>query len=117
MQHETKPTHDTITLLWECRQTCQTAMFHHCIEMGGKHIEAAHLRLMTDCMQACQTAADFMVRNSALYAAECAATAEVCDACATSCENISDAAMMHCAEICRRCADACREMSHMKRAA
>ncbi len=106
-----------IALCWECRNECQKTFFHDCIEHGGKHVEASHVRLMTDCIQACQTAADFMTRDSSLSAAQCAACAEVCDACAESCERIGGEEMKRCAEVCRRCAQSCRDMGKMKKAA
>jgi hypothetical protein len=72
---------------------------------------------MTDCIQACQTAADFMIRGSKLHASECLACADVCDACADSCEKISNVEMKKCAELCRRCAKSCRDLGQMKKAA
>lgn len=80
-------------------------------------VALAHVKLMADCIQACQTAADFMARHSSHHAAECAACAEVCEVCARSCERIGDAAMKQCAEICTRCAESCREMGRMRKAA
>ena len=68
---------------------------------------------MMDCIEICQTAADFMTRGSDLHAAVCAACADVCDACAESCEMMDDDEMNACAKACRACADSCREMSKM----
>lgn len=85
--------------------------------MGGKHAEAEHVKLMLDCIQACQTAADFMTRGSRFSAAQCIACAEVCEACAKSCDSIGGEEMKNCAEICRRCAKSCRDLSQMKKAA
>lgn len=99
-----------IKLCWECRTECVKTFYNHCLDMGGKHVEKEHLKLMADCIQICQTAADFMTRGSKLQAAECAACAKVCDACAESCERIGGEAMNRCAEICRRCAESCRTM-------
>ncbi len=106
-----------ITQCWECRTECQETLFNHCLEVGGKHVEKEHIKLMMDCIQACQTSADFMTRNSKLHASTCAACADVCDACAESCERIGGEEMKKCAEICRRCAKSCREMGKMKMAA
>ena len=77
-----------ITACWECRTECQETLVHHCLQMGGKHVEAEHVKLMLDCIQACQTSADFMSRGSALHASTCATCADVCEACAKSCESI-----------------------------
>lgn len=92
-------------------------LFGHCLEQGGEHVVSEHVRVMMDCIQACQVAADFMTRNSPLHAAECEACAAVCEACARSCEAIDDTVMQQCAEICRRCAEHCRAMGQQKQAA
>jgi hypothetical protein len=73
--------------------------------------------LMLDCIQMCQTAADFMDRESALHAYTCEACAAVCDACAESCARINSQPMQKCAEVCRKCAESCRAMGKMKQAA
>lgn len=109
--------HECIQLCWECRNECQETLYNHCLPMGGKHAAPEHIKLMADCIQACQTAADFMTRQSRLHASTCAACADVCDGCAKSCEEIGGKEMQHCAEICRRCADSCREMGKIKKAA
>lgn len=109
--------HDSIIICWECRTECMKTLFHHCLVMGGKHAEPKHVKLMTDCIQICQTSADFMTRGSTLHASICGACADVCEACAASCEAIGGDEMKHCAELCRKCAKSCREMSEMKKAA
>ncbi len=114
MHHISERMRECIQLCWECRSECQEMLFNHCLEVGGKHIEKEHVKLMADCIQACQTAADFMTRDSQLHASTCEACADVCDACAESCERIGGEEMKRCAEICRRCAESCREMSKTK---
>lgn len=108
---------ECIKLCWECREVCHDALYGYCLPKGGKHAETEHVKVMTDCIQACHVAADFMGRNSRLHKSECAACADVCDACAQSCELLGDEVMENCAEICRRCAASCREMGKMKKAA
>lgn len=98
-----------IRLCWECRHACQTALYNHCLVTGGEHLETEHVRLMTDCIQICQTAADFMTRSSAQHMAVCRACAEICEACGRSCESIED--MSACAVACFRCADSCQMMA------
>jgi hypothetical protein len=87
--------------------------------MGGRHAEAAHVRLLLDCAQICQTSADFMLRGSSYHARTCETCAEVCLACAENCERIGpdDDMMKKCAEVCRRCAASCRQMAQGKMAA
>jgi hypothetical protein len=94
-----------------CARIC-TETLNHCLQKGGKHVEAKHLRLLMDCMEICQTSANFMLRGSELHTRTCFACAEVCAACAESCEKMADDAQMKaCADACRRCAEACRKMS------
>jgi hypothetical protein len=106
-----------IELCWQCRNTCQDTFYNHCLDQGGAHVAHQHALLMNDCIQACQTAADFMVRGSAHHVAECAACAEICEACAVSCETFDCDEIKRCAEVCRRCSQSCSEMSHMNPAA
>ena len=100
---------------WKCRTHCQETLFNYCLEEGGKHVESRHIKLMTDCIQICQIAADFMTRNSELHIAVCKACAEICEACAKSCEDVDDEKMKECAKVCLACAETCREMAKMGR--
>ncbi len=102
---------DCIRMCWQSRAACQTVFFTHCLPHGGPHVAPDHVKLMTDCMEICQVAADFMTRDSALHAEICRACAVICDACADSCLEIGGAEMDRCADICRRCADSCRDMA------
>jgi hypothetical protein len=81
--------------------------------MGGAHVEQQHVKLMLDCIQACQTCADFMIRGSALHTQMCRVCAAVCEACAASCDSIKSPEMHACAEACRTCVDSCASMSVM----
>ncbi len=96
----------------ECQDECERTI-QHCLEMGGPHAAADHIRLMMDCAQICATSHDFMTRRSDLHGHTCAACAAVCEACAADCERLAggDEAMKRCAETCRRCAEMCRKMS------
>lgn len=95
----------------ECHVICvDTATY--CLEMGARHAEPAHLRLLMDCADICQTSANFMLRGSDLHAGVCAVCADICERCAEDCERFrDDERMQRCAEVCRRCADSCRRMS------
>ena len=108
---------DCIETCWAARHAAQETFFHHCTEQGGKHVEAEHVRLMADCIDICQTAADFMTRGSMLHAPVCAACADICEACAQSCDAIGGDHMKQCAEACRKCARSCREMGQQHRKA
>lgn len=104
----------------ECIENCQTChevcleMVPHCLEMGGRHAEPEHIRLLLDCAEICQTSANFMLRGSDFHPQTCGVCAEICEACAADCETFTDdPEMQRCAEICRTCAASCREMADM----
>lgn len=95
----------------DCHSVCLHTMTY-CLQQGGQHAEVAHIALMLDCAEICQTSANFMLRNSALHMRTCGVCAEVCNMCAMDCQRFAnDAQMQACAEACRRCAESCREMS------
>ena len=97
----------------ECHNIC-VATLAHCLGMGGKHVEAAHLKALLDCADTCRASADFMLRGSELHANVCGVCAEACERCAKSCEQFGDdAEMKACAASCRRCAESCRQMAGM----
>jgi hypothetical protein len=76
------------------------------------HVAPAHLALLLDCAEMCQTTANSLLRRSPQHAALCIACAQICDACAQSCEAIgNDEQMQRCAKTCRDCAQSCRDMS------
>jgi hypothetical protein len=103
-----------IALCRECRETCFDTLFNYCLEQGGRHTAAEHVRLMFDCIEFCQLSADLMSRQSEWRAASCAACADICAACADSCARMEgDGRMQACADICRRCAESCRGMAGM----
>jgi hypothetical protein len=93
-----------------CHAVCLSMASTHCLEMGGKHVEPEHFRLMLDCAEICQTAANFMLRNSTMHQRVCAACAEICEACAQSCQMLDG--MEECVEACRQCAQSCRQMAY-----
>lgn len=95
-----------------CYATCETTS-SHCLELGGKHAEAAHIRLLADCARVCLIAADFMTRGSDFHPRICEICAEVCRQCAGDCERVdpSDETMKRCAAEYRRCAEACEQMA------
>lgn len=100
----------------DCARICMETLTY-CHEQGGKHAEPAHLKLLMDCSEICQTCAHFMLRGSQFHPQLCAVCAQVCTQCAESCGQFGgDAKMQACAEVCRRCAESCRQMS-MKKAA
>ncbi len=94
----------------ECHEICVVSVAH-ALAQGGSQAEAAHVRLLLDCAELCQTAANFMLRDSDLHALVCRACSEVCARCAGACARFDrDEAMKVCAEVCRGCSAACAEM-------
>jgi hypothetical protein len=108
---EPDPWRECITHCWTCRTECQKTFYEHCLVAGGEHVEQDHVRIMMDCIDICQTAADSMTRLSPAYAALCAACASVCEACADSCDTLENETMRQLAAVCRACAASCRGMS------
>ena len=101
-----------------CIDNCQSchAIFlqmlsRHRLEIGGKHVEPAHLKIMMDCAQICRVSADIIQRGSALLGNICAICAEVCQRCAVFCDEVGD--MHDCVKACRACADSCAKMGQM----
>ena len=96
----------------DCHDICRDTVTH-CLERGGDHARPAHIWLLMDCAEICQTSAHFMMHNSEFHHATCAACAEVCERCAEDCASFSEDRMMQaCSDMCRRCADSCRQMAH-----
>ena len=95
----------------ECHSVC-TETLQHCLQMGGEHVAPDHIRLMLDCIEICETCADFMLRGSVFHTSICGVCADICERCAEDCDRFTDDAMMKaCADVCRRCAASCRRMS------
>jgi hypothetical protein len=92
-----------------CQTICLSEAIGHCLEKGGRHTEPAHFKLMLDCAEICQTAANFMARGSDHHRHICGECAEICRACAESCETVGD--MKECVDACRRCAESCEKMA------
>ena len=111
-EHVSPAMHDCIERCSDCHHVCMETVLH-CLERGGEHAAADHIRALLDCAQACDGSRDFMLRGSPLHARACALCAEACDRCAESCESTADGdeQMQRCADECRRCAESCREMA------
>lgn len=92
-----------------CHKVCLREAMIHCLEVGGRHIEPSHFRLMLNCAEICQTSANFLLSHSEFHQQACAVCAEICEACARSCEQVGE--MEECVQVCRRCAESCRQMA------
>lgn len=111
MAHISQEMRHCIEECQSCHSVCLETVTH-CLQKGGPHAEANHIRLLLDCVEICQTSANFMLRGSELHTQTCAACAVVCERCAEDCERLADDEMMRrCAQVCRRCAESCRGMA------
>jgi hypothetical protein len=94
-----------------CHSVCSETITY-CLRQGGPHAEPDHIRLMLDCVEICQTSANFMLRGSDLHPLTCGACAEICERCAEDCDRMGeDETMRRCVDECRRCAESCRRMA------
>jgi hypothetical protein len=92
-----------------CYQECLSTAMNHCLEMGGKHTEPTHFKLMMACAEICRTSAHFMLIGSEHHKHVCRECAEICAQCAEDCERVGD--METCVSACRRCAESCTKMA------
>ena len=93
----------------QCHQVCMKMAMIRCLQMGGKHVEPDHFRLMVNCAEICQTSANFLLAGSAFSARLCAICADICQACADSCRELDG--MVECVRACDACASSCRSMA------
>lgn len=107
----TKDVEQCLNNCTECHNIC-VEVLTYCVEKGNKHTDPEHIRLLRDCAEICQTAANFMLRGSKLHGLVCKICAEICRKCADHCDKFAgDDKMKMCAEVCRRCADTCQQMA------
>ncbi len=91
-----------------CHHICLQTAMNHCLETGGKYVEAEHFRLLMNCAEICQTCANFQLSSSAFCVQICKLCADVCEACANNCDRVGG--MESCVKACRDCAECCRTM-------
>jgi hypothetical protein len=93
----------------KCYSVCTRMAMDHCLELGGKHVEPKHFRLMVACAEMCRTSAHFMLVGTPHHKHTCRECAEICAECANDCERIGD--MQECVTACLACAESCRLMA------
>ena len=110
--HISREMQECIDECMRCHAVCIQTMTHG-LELGGKHADPAHIRLLLDCAEICQTSANFMLRGSERHQLTCRVCADICRACAEDCERMAggDQMMKQCAEECRRCQQTCERMA------
>ncbi len=114
LRHSGGGHYECMQACWDCSYECKQALYTHCLEAGGRHVSEQHVKVMSDCIQICQTVADFLARESELHVALFIACAEICESCAQSCAAFGEEDMDHCAGTCRDCARACREAAEIQ---
>jgi hypothetical protein len=92
-----------------CHAVCLQTAMQHCLEVGGKHVEPEHFRLMMACAQICQTSVELMLIGWEHHGAQCGICAQACEDCARDCDRLGG--MEECAAACRACAKECRAMA------
>ena len=100
---------DCIDACLRCYRTCLEMAMTHCLQLGGRHVEPRHFRIMMACAEICRTAAHFMLMRSEHETHICRECAEICAQCARDCAALGD--MEDCVEQCRLCASQCRRMA------
>ncbi len=100
----------------QCHAICECTSAH-CLRMGGDHASVEHQTTLRDCAQICAVSADFMIRESPIHTATCAACATACERCEMECRHMAngDEMMLRCADACHRCAESCRRMAGEER--
>lgn len=95
----------------DCYRVCLETK-NYCMSVGGKHSEAAYIRLLSDCLEICSMNAHFMIKHSQFGSRISAMCTDVCKQCADSCEMFTnDDQMKLCAQMCRKCEQSCRVMA------
>ncbi|MGZ8225396.1 MAG: four-helix bundle copper-binding protein [Methylococcaceae bacterium] len=112
LTHSVEAMQACIKACCHCHKTCLQTAMNHCLETGGKHVEAEHFRLMMNCAEICQTSANFQLSSSHFHRRVCEVCAEICEACAVDCEKIGG--MDECVGACRECAESCRLMADVQ---
>lgn len=99
---------DCIDACANCHQACLQTALTHCLQVGGRHVEPEHFRLMMDCASICESCANLQLSGSPYAPRLCALCADICHACALSCLALDG--MEECARACEACEHTCHKM-------
>lgn len=93
----------------DCARTCNETLAY-CLEQGGDHVEAEHIKSMIDCIDVCTVTARLHERESPLHKQAMELCAQACKTCEESCEEFEgDETMQLCADTCRQCYEHCSQ--------
>ena len=90
MHHMDEKMRRCIDACLDCHRVCVTEASQHCLDVGGRHVEPRHMRLMLACAEICRTSAYFMELGTEFHKRTCAVCADVCEECANDCEQVGD---------------------------
>jgi hypothetical protein len=101
-----------------CHDVCVQAAAL-CAREGGELASGDRIGTLQLCADICRISADAMLRPSQLHSLVCRTAAEICAACAASCEVVSEsyALLGECARSCWRCVDSCSAMAFTREGA
>ncbi|MBI4496808.1 MAG: four-helix bundle copper-binding protein [Chloroflexi bacterium] len=106
--HQAGPNADLHSGLEECINSCWQTL-SYCLDKGGQHVQANHMRLLMDCAEICETADDYLMRNSAITGRITPIVADVCERTAQSLNQFrDDPQMQNCVDACQRTAEVSR---------
>jgi hypothetical protein len=100
---------ECIRLCLMCYRSCAETAAGHCLDMGGRHVEPQHFRLMLACAEVCRTTAALMLTHAPQHHLQCGVCAQFCALCAESCREVGD--MEDCVAACEACAESCERMA------
>lgn len=100
---------DCIDNCLEATQACEWCA-DECIELGDPEMSRC-IRLCRDVADIANLHARFMARGSAYEAELAGICAELCEDCATECDQFDHEHCRVCADVLRRCAESCRDMA------
>lgn len=93
-----------------CHQICLTGS-GHVLRKGGALADAHHIRLLSDCVELCQTLSNFLLRGSPFGKRVAGLCAEICRQCADELDGSDDPVIQTCAHACADCAEACEAVA------
>ena len=97
----------------ECTRTHQVCLTAsgHALRHGGAENSNHVIRVLSDCVEIAQTAANFMLRGSPNHRKVCGTCAEICREVARECGEFDDDAMSQVVATVTGCAEACEAMA------
>lgn len=96
-----------------CINACQQAIIDCTLcfkEMVGKESNNNCPECCIECIEVCELTMKALLRNSEKASHYMKLCAEICDYCASQCEQHDRKHCQKCAESCRKCAQACKEV-------